>query len=87
MAKTAGIGLRMWQSMQAWKSVRAAGAQKSLDEGASAASAITSAWSNQITGTATLISKITQKRVATEALAKLSASVNKTTTKTVNKTV
>ena len=74
MASTTGIGMRMWKSMQAWNSVRAAASQKSLNEGANAASALQTAWSNQITGTATLISKITQKRLTAE----LQAKINKT---------
>lgn len=78
MAKTVGIGMRMWSSMQAWNSVRAAGSQRFLDESSSAAAALQTAWSNQIAGQATLISKITQKRVATELQAKLNNSVNKT---------
>lgn len=76
---TTGIGLRMWQSMQSWNSVRAAASQAFLSEGQAAADSFTAAWTNQITGTATLISKMTQKRVATELQAKLSKAAGKTT--------
>ena len=71
MTSTASVGMRMWKSMQAWSSVRAAASQKSMAEASSALSALQTAWSNKITGSATLISKITQKRLAAEAQAKL----------------
>jgi len=71
MSSTSGIGTRMLRSMQAWSSIRASASQKSLAEGSAALSAFQSAWSNQITGTATLITKITQKRVTAELKAKL----------------
>ena len=66
MAKTAGIGQRMWRSMQAWGNARAAGAQRSVSQVNIAASALQTARINQIAGQAKLITQITQKRVAGE---------------------
>jgi hypothetical protein len=66
MAKTAGIGLRMWKSMQAWSNARAAGAQRSTSQISTAASALQTARINQIAGQAKLITQITQKRLTAE---------------------
>jgi hypothetical protein len=71
MATASGIGLRMWQSMQSGNSVCASASQAYLSESSATADAFAAAWSNQITGTATLISKMTQKRITTELQAKL----------------
>jgi len=73
MAKTVGIGQRMWKSMQSWSSARAAGAQRSVSQVNIAASALQTARINQIAGQAKLITQVTQKRVAGE----LKATLNK----------
>jgi len=89
MANTAGIGLRMWKSMQAWSSVRAAGVQRAEGEASTAISAFQTARQNQIAGQATLITKITQKRVLAEAQTKLkaaAATINGTTSKSTTST-
>jgi hypothetical protein len=66
MAKIAGIGQRMWKSMQAWSSARAAGAQRSVSQVNIAANALQTARINQIAGQAKLITQITQKRLTAE---------------------
>ena len=73
MAKTFGIGQRMWKSMQSWSSARAAGAQRSVSQVNIAAGALQTARINQIAGQAKLITQVTQKRVAGE----LKATLNK----------
>ncbi len=43
-----------WEVSQAWRQRRRAMAQRFLDDAATAANAFTSAWSNQISGSASL---------------------------------
>ncbi len=65
------IAKKMYQSYQAWGSFRRAMTQQYIDESSNAAAAFQAAQTNFIVGSATLTSKITQKRLSALALAKL----------------
>jgi hypothetical protein len=63
-----------WDIMQAQRSFHAAASQKYLADGQDAMSRLTSAFSNQITGTGDLTAKIALKRIQTAtALARQAA--------------
>ena len=65
------IAKQMYKSYQAWGSFRRAMSQQYIDEASIAASALQAAQTNFIVGSATLTSKITQKRLTALALSKL----------------